>query len=194
MPRIISDYKGQAKSRILQAGMTAFSKRGYRNATMQEIAHDVGVTKADLYHYFPSKAALLKEMASSRHQILGESLSEAIGKANSIDELTILVMRILDQEAQGARLWFDLIVESADDAELGALLKAQLSEYLGEINLALTKIPKSRKASMSGSAIDSVAMSLMFLLIGLHTGLRLGTPRAEIREALREGLRGILVR
>ena len=194
MPRIISDYKGQAKSRIVDAAMVAFSKRGYRNATMAGIARDVGVTKADLYHYFPSKAAILKEMAIGYRNVFRKSLSEAMWKAESVEELTNLIMKRLDQEAQGgARLWFDLITESADDAELAEILRGQLSEYLAAVKLALTKIPKSSGVSTGRSFSDSVAMSLMFLLIGLHTGIRLGTPRMEIRDALYQGLRAIFV-
>ncbi len=194
MPRIISDYKGQAKSRILSAAIEAFSKRGYRNATMQGIAQDVGVTKADLYHYFPSKAALLKEMASSSHQLFGKSMLEAMEKAESVDELTTLIMRILDQEAQGARLWYDLMAESANDADLEKILRAQLCDYLKAVKLALAKIPKTSGVSLGRLPSDSVASSLMFLLVGLHSGMKLGTPRSEIRAALREGLRGIFVR
>ncbi|HLB12653.1 MAG TPA: TetR/AcrR family transcriptional regulator [Dehalococcoidia bacterium] len=44
---------------ILQAAIEAFSRHGYHGASMEDIARVVGVRKAALYYYFPSKQELL---------------------------------------------------------------------------------------------------------------------------------------
>lgn len=47
-----------AKDRILDIAFSLFSKRGYAGVSMQEIANDVGMTKAALYYHFADKKAL----------------------------------------------------------------------------------------------------------------------------------------
>lgn len=47
-----------AKDRILDIAFSLFSERGYAGASMQEIANDVGMTKAALYYHFADKKAL----------------------------------------------------------------------------------------------------------------------------------------
>jgi AcrR family transcriptional regulator len=39
-----------------------FSEKGYKGASLQEIAQEVGIQKASLYHYIPSKEELLCEI------------------------------------------------------------------------------------------------------------------------------------
>lgn len=45
---------------ICAAAAKAFSAKGYDGTSLQDVAERVGITKAGLYHYFPSKAALFE--------------------------------------------------------------------------------------------------------------------------------------
>src|SRR5437870_13346369 len=47
------------QAQILTAAADRFQARGYRATTLDEIARDVGMSKATLYRYFRSKDALL---------------------------------------------------------------------------------------------------------------------------------------
>lgn len=194
MPRIIADYKGKAKALIVQAGITAFSKRGYQDTTMEQIAKDVGVTKGDLYHYFPSKAALLREIATTFRDAFLESLVEGFEKVDSAEALTNVIMRTLDRETLATQLWFDLMAESSNDPETERLMRMQNREYLKAVRTALARLQKSPRAIGAHAPSDDVPMAIMFLLQGALTNLRLGTSRKEIRGALLEGIRSILDR
>jgi len=57
----------QAKNRaaILEAALTVFSERGYRGATVDEIARAAGLSKPNLLYYFPTKAAIYETLLSS---------------------------------------------------------------------------------------------------------------------------------
>ncbi len=191
MPRIIANYKSQAKALIIQAGIAEFSKRGYQNTTMEEIANQVGVTKGNLYHYFPSKLALLREIFLTLRQDFLQSLLEGLGKADSLEALIGAVERILDKQTPNAEvnLWFDLLAESTNDSEVEALLRKLNDEYREAVKMALSRFPKS---TTSGSNSDDFAMSIMFLLHGVLVNIKLGTPRESIRGTLREGIRSIL--
>lgn len=53
-----ADHDAQ-RERILAAAVAAFSEVGYPSASMAQLAAACGTSKAGLYHYYPSKEALL---------------------------------------------------------------------------------------------------------------------------------------
>ena len=56
------DALHEAKRRaLLREAASAFTRKGFHAASLDDIAQKLGVTKAALYHYFPSKHALLAE-------------------------------------------------------------------------------------------------------------------------------------
>jgi len=67
MPKIV-DHE-LFREELLHRYFNHFSKRGYINPTMREVAEELGVSTGTLYHYFPTKASLLEQlftMASRR--------------------------------------------------------------------------------------------------------------------------------
>ena len=52
----------QSRSEIVEAARRVFLRRGLANTTLDAVAAEVGLTKAALYYYFPSKDALLFEV------------------------------------------------------------------------------------------------------------------------------------
>jgi len=58
MPKVVSGYKEQATKKILEAARSVFTKKGYHEARMKDIAEMVGVGKPTLYLYFKNKEEL----------------------------------------------------------------------------------------------------------------------------------------
>jgi AcrR family transcriptional regulator len=60
------DFKAQGKSlrrqMIIDSAIKIFHKKGYRSATLDDVAEDLGVTKPALYHYVASKEDLLSQI------------------------------------------------------------------------------------------------------------------------------------
>jgi len=54
------------RQEILEAAMAVFAVRGYRNASLAEIADRVGMTHAGVLHHFASKEQLLVEVLEYR--------------------------------------------------------------------------------------------------------------------------------
>lgn len=52
MPQIL---KKEIKENILQSALDAFLEKGYRNASMQEIARRAGIAAGNIYNYFKNK-------------------------------------------------------------------------------------------------------------------------------------------
>jgi TetR/AcrR family transcriptional regulator, regulator of autoinduction and epiphytic fitness len=55
----IARKQDQRREAILRAGSEVFSEMGYHRASLEEIADRIDLTRAALYHYFPSKDVLL---------------------------------------------------------------------------------------------------------------------------------------
>ncbi len=64
----------EQRRRILGAAVEVFSRRGYRAASMNDIAVGVGLSKPSLYHYWRTKQDLL---VTVYEEVLDESLSGA---------------------------------------------------------------------------------------------------------------------
>jgi len=66
---------------LLREAASAFTRKGFHAASLDDIAQRLGVTKAALYHYFPSKHALLRECFARALEVgfQGLASAEAVG-------------------------------------------------------------------------------------------------------------------
>ena len=61
------------RENLLQAGLVVFGRKGYDAATLEDVAHEAGVTRGAIYWHFGSKTELfnaLMEKYSSRGTII----------------------------------------------------------------------------------------------------------------------------
>ncbi len=68
-PETADTAHGRRHEGILDSALDLFADRGFHGASVREIAQRVGVNEATLYHYFPSKAAILDAIID---QVLAE--------------------------------------------------------------------------------------------------------------------------
>lgn len=66
------------KKEIMDASITLFCERGLDLASMQDIANAAGISKATLYFYFDSKAALIQEVYQHCYQMDIEACNEGV--------------------------------------------------------------------------------------------------------------------
>jgi len=71
---------------ILQAALHCFIDKGFHQASMRDIATLADVSVGNLYNHFPSKEALIAEIANLEMRELAPLL-QALEQANSIDDL-----------------------------------------------------------------------------------------------------------
>jgi TetR/AcrR family transcriptional regulator len=68
---------------LLREAASAFTRKGFHAASLDDIAQKLGVTKAALYHYFPSKHALLKECFNRAFKAGFDGLARAEAQGGS---------------------------------------------------------------------------------------------------------------
>jgi AcrR family transcriptional regulator len=138
--------KGEAKRReILLAAIDVFAHRGYRNASIREIADTVGLTQAGLLHYFPSKEQLFAEVVRVRDE-LDEATSQDI-----VEALRIAIEHNAQVEGL-VHLFVTVSAEAIDETHPGHLYFQD--RYVHLIGLLRERIVAGQQQGVLSRAID----------------------------------------
>ncbi len=62
MARTIAKDHGEKRAQILKAAAKVFADQGFDRASMSKLAVECGISKANIYHYYDSKDALLFDL------------------------------------------------------------------------------------------------------------------------------------
>jgi AcrR family transcriptional regulator len=76
----------ETRTRILEAALALFRKRGFEKTTMREIAQESGVALGAAYYYFDSKDALVMGFYERAQQELDPLLEDALAKTHGLEE------------------------------------------------------------------------------------------------------------
>jgi AcrR family transcriptional regulator len=80
LARTIAKDHDEKRSQILKTAARVFSEQGFARASMSHVASSCGISKANIYHYYDSKDALLFDildtyLSALRHRLLSLPLS-----------------------------------------------------------------------------------------------------------------------
>lgn len=117
---------GRIRADVLRAATRVFSEKGFHGASMQDVADELGMRKASLYHHVRSKEDLLFEI---HDELLGLLLDGAVAQAvkattpaeklralivvnteivgENLDAVNVLLR---DRSAVGGARWSELVV------------------------------------------------------------------------------------
>ncbi len=128
------------REQILREAQQLFAQEGYSAVSMRALARAVNLSPATLYHYFPTKEALLKELA---FQIAGRFLRAVAGIGESSLEVTHKLERFcrahletLLQEPSQAVIFLREAPQHLQEPERSVFL-AQQRQYEDQLELIL---------------------------------------------------------
>ena len=78
---------GEGCRRILEAAENLFADKGFDAASMNAIAARAGISKANIYHYFPNKDALYLAVLRTASSNLRALLAEAVASHGAVTEV-----------------------------------------------------------------------------------------------------------
>ena len=179
MPKVTLEYKELVRTRILESAHRVFSQKGYREATMDEIAEGLGLSKPALYRYYESKEELFREIFRLFNQATAKALRESF-KGGRLDGETFFAL--IDKWG-----WTpNLFLSAASEAPRNPKLKKILAEgYKTGVDLVGTFIEelKNRRILKGEANSRLIAMGA----IAIHDGLLIwevgGMSRQETRKA-----------
>jgi AcrR family transcriptional regulator len=109
MPKIVDHI--EYKKELLESCFDFFGKKGYSNATMREIATEIGVSTGSLYHYFPTKEDILDNMFD---YIIEKNTLEHILIINEDDSVEERVNTLMDFWMQNQEFYQNVMLLAID--------------------------------------------------------------------------------
>ena len=92
---------------LVDVAARLFRERGYRATRLDQIAAELGVTRAALYYYFDTKQTLLEEICRRTLQAIEVALEEAQGVVDPVDRLRAFARQAARNTAtDAARVFF----------------------------------------------------------------------------------------
>lgn len=192
MPKVVPEYKDQARKRIVDAATRVFRRKGLPAGTMEEIAREIGVSKGALYLYFPTKARLLEAVQTRFRAQYLELLERRLTEGDVAEGIVASLDGLLTREFDPG-IFHQLVMEAGRDPEIREALRedargdrAELRRLLKGLE-ATGRIPPMRDP-------EGAADAVLLLLQGTMTAVSLLADPRETRERLLRALRVILGR
>lgn len=102
------------RQEILEAAGRCFIREGFRGASTTKICEEAGISPGHLYHYFPSKEAIIAAMVEANLDRAAQRFREIADSADIVTELTSDLGKILLKRKGGGRfLLFEMMAEAA---------------------------------------------------------------------------------
>lgn len=118
---------------ILEAALDVFSARGFRGATLDEIADAAGMSKPNLLYYFPSKEAIHDRLLADLLEDWLDPLHQLDPAGDPIEEICAYVDRKLSLSRQApreSRLFANEVLRGA--VRIRAFLEDELKTLVDE--------------------------------------------------------------
>lgn len=97
--------KLETRHALLEAARTLFRDKGYDETTIEEITERADVAKGTFFNYFPSKEALLGELAVWQVEQVRAALDVSQGApASAVARIKLMMRLVHEQMAQDMRL------------------------------------------------------------------------------------------
>lgn len=101
MARTRSEQYPEIRDKILQRAAAVFARTGYASSTITDIATATDLSRGALYHYFPSKEAILYEILNLHVMQFHEIVEQAMGSSRvAVEQLRAVTKAIVNVNSQ----------------------------------------------------------------------------------------------
>ena len=114
--------EGEGRQRILAAAEKLFSDKAFDAVSMNAIALQAGISKANIYHYFPNKDALYLAVLRAASQSLRTLLNDAVDTHGAVVDVLRHFARchlqaLLDRPEWVRLVWREILEKGASRAQ-----------------------------------------------------------------------------
>lgn len=136
--------EGERRRQIIRVAMDLFARRGYAAVSLRDVAYQVGITKAAIYHHFPSKDALFTAMMCELFLSIDQGIRRTIAEPGTMS----------DKLRRLAELAFAAI---ADDYDLDSLMRDAAAHLSASQHHQIQAAHRSVMATMEHLMAEGVA-------------------------------------
>lgn len=169
-----------AQARVVEAALSLFAEHGIAGTSLQNIADAIGVTKAAVYHQYPTKDEIVLAAADVVLTGLEEAVAAAEVERSRVRARRVLVDRMIDLAVEQRRM-------------AGILQRDPVMLRFLQEHAPFRRVMQRVNRTLMGGASDTAARALAATLAGAIAGAVVH-PLAEglDDEALRSQLRRLL--
>ena len=134
-PQTRSEKAEARRQQIIDVALRLFAENGFAATPTKLIAQEVGVTEGLIFHYFPNKAALLREAALQRSAFIGDAASH-LSQAGDLPAREVLggiVLGWVNVFRQRSDVVVTLLFESQSNKELAGTFRGVVDQMVGSL-------------------------------------------------------------
>jgi AcrR family transcriptional regulator len=133
----------ERRRQVVETGAKLFTEHAFEEISMRQIAEAAGISKALLYHYFPSKIELFKAAVAEQAAEL-QRMIEPTGEGSPFEQLTRSLDAYLGWIEANSLAWTKMMQSAATMPEAGEFVEAFRNQTLEQLVLRLTGRRKPR--------------------------------------------------
>ncbi len=122
--KLVPEQHEGKRQEILAAAHRCFLRHGLQGASISMICKEAGMSPGHLYHYFPSKDAIIEQMAAD---YLSQLHAHFGGHAEAEQTATVLLSELWSMKGWDdlthCRILFELLAEAGRNERIRAILK-----------------------------------------------------------------------
>ncbi len=178
MPKVTVEHLNARRAQIMEAARVCFARKGFTQATIQDICAEAGLSPGAIYRYFKSKSDIVFATGDESREMVLAMIEEMKGRHTALEILDFIGER-----------FFGLLAEPADQqqAMLGhpelwaeTLRNPEMSEHTrrsmrGWRDALAALIEKGQEEGLFDQEIDPKACAMV--LIATYEGLQLQLAR-----------------
>jgi len=166
----IEILKQHRKEQILEAAFQLFSRNGYYNTSVSDIAEKAKLSKGLLYTYFESKEHLLNEvvlLAFRDTTKMGDSLLESVDNLSPENVFRILIetyFSVLQEQEELMKLTLSLAVQISAIPSVHDTMMQVYHNLLGQLETVFKGLnykEYKKEAILLGAIIDGIGIQYM---------------------------------
>lgn len=172
----------------MAAATTIFSEQGYRGGSTSAIAAQAGLSSAQLFYYFASKADILMAVLDERDRIANEIAGEMPADPGELPRAMLRIAAANESIPEQIRLYMALFAESsADDHPLQQYYRDRYRRLETEFHAAFTHM---ENAGLLRPGVDATyaAASTLGLWDGIQLQWLVESDRVDVVSQLRNHL------
>jgi AcrR family transcriptional regulator len=181
MPKVVPEYKEEAKSKIVEAARIVFAKKGYHDSTMDDVAKEVGVSKGALYSYFKSKEDILKETYLQTHQTLRTIINTASEKPDLAQAFEEVYSMVTERYKGNLHRHFEQVALASHDPLIKKII---MDDYQRDVKTVQAFVEEKMKQGLMRTDVDAQTIAELFtaLFMGTMEKLVLGFPNKDVHD------------
>jgi AcrR family transcriptional regulator len=170
------------RERILNTAARLIKEKGVSRISLADIANAAKISKGTLYYYYPSKGALVFDVAEHSMNLMTQKIFSWVERSREgtspEDILKIVFDTILKARSRG-QIHLYLILEALSDEALRGKFCDEYGKWLAMIQSGLERILPQRKDAAL------LAQIILAAIYGLLLQSLLGAPRPPLEEISR---------